>query len=149
MFSTLGLILSAFYQSQFKDQMQGLKTADICQSKSPLQYREHCLKCTSVSSAVLSSIMKPGASNVQPSTHMDLGVVWVLGCCTYLVHLLLSLTACLAPPVFTSWMPSLTTCCPQRGGHCQDDRDSKVGMCCWWSRWQHMSVFFISSPLPS
>lgn len=57
-----------------------------------------------------------------------------VGCCAYLVHLLLSLTACLAPPVFTSWTPSLTTCCPQRGGHCQDDGETKVGMCSWWSR---------------
>lgn len=94
--------------------------------------------------------MKPGASSVQPSTHTELRVVWVLGRCAYLVHHLLSLTACLAPPVFTSWTPSLTTCCPQRGGHCQDDGETKVWMCCWWSRWQHMkSVHFFHSSLPT
>lgn len=63
---------------------------------------------------------------------MALGVVWVLGCCAYLVHLLLSLTGCLASPVSTSWTPSLTTCCPERGGVCWDAGQRKVGVC-WWS----------------
>lgn len=61
-----------------------------------------------------------------------LRVVWVLGCCAYLVHLLLSLTGCLASPVSTSWTPSLTTCCPERGGVCWDAGQRKVGVC-WWS----------------
>lgn len=80
--------------------------------------------------------MKPGVSSVQPSTHRARSAVWVLGCCTYLVHLL-SVTACLATPVSTSWTPSLTTCCPQRGRRCQDDGETKVGMGCWWSRHQN------------
>lgn len=95
------------------------------------QCREYCFKCNSVYSAVLLSIRDLNVSNSFTQERTPFRVVWVPGCCAYLVLLLLSLTGCLASPVSTSWSPSLTTCCPERGGVCWD-AGQRVGVC-WWS----------------
>lgn len=100
----------------------------------PFNTLEYCLKCNSVYYAALSHIRdlcvcNPPKTSTQQQTPSR--VVWVLGCYAYLVRLFLSLTGCLASPVSTSWTPSLTTCCPERGGVCRDVGQRKVGVCCW------------------
>lgn len=81
---------------------------------------EYCLKCNSVYYAVLSSIGTPAPSTLQRTPKSGVSAA-------YLVRLFLSLTGCLASPVFTSWTPSLTTCCPERGGVCWDGGQKKKG----------------------
>lgn len=100
-------------------------------SKSVRQSQQ-CRALFKVQQCVLCSVIKqrdPSAFHLAANLHD-----WC-GCCANLVRLFLSLTGCLASAVVTSWTPSLTTCCPARGGVCWDGgqrRKGVVGKCGWF-----------------